>query len=585
MGRTLKILAIVVGLLIVIVLIAPFLIPVNQFRPTIESKASTALGRKVQVGNLSLSLFSGSLGADNLSIADDPKFSSSPFLTAKSVNVGVEIMPLILSKTLNVKDIVIDSPQVTLIRNAAGQWNYSSIGSSGAKPQEQAPAKPGNTPAPSSAPPSTSSSGDVSVQKLELKNGRIVVGSTNSQKRSTYDNVSVVASEVSLTSKFPVKISASLPGGGNFKLDGTAGPVNQANSELTPLDAKLNVSSLNIASTGFVDPSAGLGGILDLDATLSSQNGEAATKGSAKLSKALLVAGGSPAGVPVTVDFGTKYNLSKNAGVLEPSTLKIGGAVAHLSGTYEIPADGAVLKMKVQSQDMPAKDLQEFLPALGISVPKGASLQSGTLNTDLNLAGPTNKLVTTGTVGLFGAKLAGFDLGSKLSAISALTGVKTGGDLTIEKLTSNVRVAPDGVNADNFNAVVPTLGNLVGGGTIDSKNQLDFKMVATLTNPVGAVASPVSSAAGGLLGQVMGGAAGGSGCKGGATVPFQIKGTTSDPKFVPDVGGLAAGLLKSQLGCAGGLAGAAAGKTPIKTPEDAAGALGQLGGLFKKKKP
>jgi AsmA protein len=585
MGRTLKILAIVVGLLIVIVLIAPFLIPVNQFRPTIESKASTALGRKVQVGNLSLSLFSGSLGADNLSIADDPKFSSSPFLTAKSVNVGVEIMPLILSKTLNVKDIVIDSPQVTLIRNAAGEWNYSSIGSSGAKPQEQAPAKPGNTPAPSSAPPSTSSSGDVSVQKLELKNGRIVVGSTNSQKRSTYDNVSVVASEVSLTSKFPVKISASLPGGGNFKLDGTAGPVNQANSELTPLDAKLNVSSLNIASTGFVDPSAGLGGILDLDATLSSQNGEAATKGSAKLSKALLVAGGSPAGVPVTVDFGTKYNLSKNAGVLEPSTLKIGGAVAHLSGTYEIPADGAVLKMKVQSQDMPAKDLQEFLPALGISVPKGASLQSGTLNTDLNLAGPTNKLVTTGTVGLFGAKLAGFDLGSKLSAISALTGVKTGGDLTIEKLTSNVRVAPDGVNADNFNAVVPTLGNLVGGGTIDSKNQLDFKMVATLTNPVGAVASPVSSAAGGLLGQVMGGAAGGSGCKGGATVPFQIKGTTSDPKFVPDVGGLAAGLLKSQLGCAGGLAGAAAGKTPIKTPEDAAGALGQLGGLFKKKKP
>ena len=585
MGRTLKILAIVVGVLIVVVLIAPFLIPVNQFRPTIESKASAALGRKVQVGNLSLSLFRGSLGADNLSIADDPKFSSSTFLTAKSVNVGVEIMPLILSKTLNVKDIVIDSPQVTLIRNAAGEWNYSSVGSSGAKPQEQAPAKPGNTPAPSSAQPSTSSSGDFSVQKLELKNGRIVVGSTNSQKRSTYDNVSVVASEVSLTSKFPVKVSASLPGGGNFKLDGTAGPVNQANTELTPLDAKLNVSSLNIASTGFVDPSAGLGGILDLDATLSSQNGEAATKGSAKLSKALLVAGGSPAGVPVTVDFGTKYNLSKNAGILEPSTLKIGGAVAHLSGTYEIPAEGAVLRMKVQSQDMPAKDLQEFLPALGISVPKGASLQSGTLNTDLNLAGPTNKLVTTGTVGLFGAKLAGFDLGSKLSAISALTGVKTGGDLAIEKLTSNVRVAPDGVNADNFNAVVPSLGNLVGGGTIDSRNQLDFKMVATLTNPVGTVASPVSSAAGGLLGPVMGGAAGGSGCKGGATVPFQIKGTTSDPKFVPDVGGLAAGMLKSQLGCAGGLAGAAAGKTPIKTPQDAAGALGQLGGLFKKKKP
>ncbi len=592
MGRTLKILAIIIGVLIVIVLVVPFLIPVNQFRSTIEGKASTALGRQVQVGNLSLSLLKGGLGADNLSIADDPKFSSSPFLTAKSVSVGVEIMPLILSKTLNVKDIVIDSPQVTLIRDAAGEWNYSSIGSSGAKPQEQAPTKPANTPAPSSAPASNSSSNDFSVAKLELKNGRIVVGSTNSQKRSTYDNVSVVASNVSLTSKFPVKISASLPGGGNFKLDGTAGPVNQAKTELTPLDAKINVNSLNIASTGFVDPSAGLGGILDLNATVSSQNGEAATKGSAKLSKALLVAGGSPANVPVTVDFSTKYNLAKNAGILEPSTLKIGSAVAHLSGTYEIPGEGAILKMKVQSQDMPAKDLQEFLPALGINVPKGASLQGGTLNADLNLAGPTNKLVTTGTVGLFGAKLAGFDLGSKLSAVSALTGVKTGGDLNIEKLTTNVRVAPDGLQADNFNAVVPSLGTMVGGGTIDSKNQLDFKMAATLTNPIGAAGSPVSTAAGaagGLLGKVMGGGAAGgaSGCKSGTTVPFQIKGTTSDPKFVPDVGGLAAGMLKSQLGCAGGLAGAAGKATgaPINTPEGAAGALGQLGGLFKKKKP
>ena len=585
MSRTLKIVAIVVVVLVVLLAVAPFLIPVNQFRPTIEEKASAALGRKVEVGNLSLSLFSGSLGADNLSIADDPKYSKSAFLTAKSVNVGVEIMPLIFSKTLNVNEIVIDSPQVSLIRDAGGEWNYSSFGASAGK--SQAAAAPAA--APSSAPPAsctssaTSAPGEFSVKKLELKNGRITVGSTASQKRSTYDNVSVVASDVSLTSQFPITVKADLPGGGNFKLDGTAGPVNQSNAQLTPLNAKLTVDNLNLATTGFVDPSAGLGGNLDLNATLQSQSGVAATKGSAKLSKALLVAGGSPAGVPVVVDFATKYNLTKNSGVLEPSTLKIGSAVAHLAGTYEIPTDGAVLKIKVDSKDMPAKDLQAFLPALGINLPKGASLEAGTLNTDLDLTGPVSKLVTAGNVGLFNGKLAGFDLGSKLSSISALTGAKTGGDLVIEKLTSNVRVAPEGIKADNFNAVLPTLGTMVGGGTIDSKNEMDFKMAATLTNPIGAVASPVSSA-GGLLGKVMGGAGGANGCKGGTTVPFMIKGTTSDPKFVPDVGGLAAGMLKSQLGCAGGLAGAT-GKAVPGVPKDAEGALGQLGGLFKKKKP
>src|SRR6202045_1193881 len=130
MSRSLKIVAIVVGVLIVLVLVVPFLIPVNQFRPTIEQKASAALGRKVEVGNLSLSLFSGALGADNLSIADDPKFSSAPFLTAKSVKVGVDLLPLILHKELNVSSIVIDSPAVTLLRSPAGEWNYSSFGAS-----------------------------------------------------------------------------------------------------------------------------------------------------------------------------------------------------------------------------------------------------------------------------------------------------------------------------------------------------------------------------------------------------------------------------------------------------------------------
>src|SRR6267143_3961981 len=128
MNKTLKIVLAVVGVLVVVVLVVPFLIPVNQFRPTIEEKASAALGRKVQLGNISLSLISGSLSAENLSIGDDPKFSSSPFLTARSLKVGVEMIPLIFSKTLNVTGVTIDSPQVTLLHNAAGLWNYSSLG-------------------------------------------------------------------------------------------------------------------------------------------------------------------------------------------------------------------------------------------------------------------------------------------------------------------------------------------------------------------------------------------------------------------------------------------------------------------------
>ena len=568
MNRTLRIILIVVGVLVILVLVAPFLIPVNEFRPTIEQKASAALGRKVQLGNLSLSLLSGSLAAENLSIGDDPKFSASPFLTAQSLKVGVEIMPLIFSKTLNVTGVSIDSPQVTLLRNAAGQWNYSSLGGAAAKAQaKQAPAKAPTVPA------------EVSVAKLALTNGTIIVGSTTSQKRSTYDHVNVTATNVSMVSKFPVTVTANLPGGGKLKLDGNAGPIDQTDTSLTPLNAKLNVDSLNLASTGFLDPAAGLGGILDLDGTVTSQGGEAESKGNAKLSKALFVAGGSPAGVPVTVDFHTKYNLRKNAGVLNPSTLKIGSAAARLNGTYDSAGEATVVKAKINAENMPARDLQAFLPALGINLPKGASLAAGTLNANLDIAGPTNRLITTGTVGLFSAKLAGFDLGSRMSTISALTGLKTGQDLDIEKVTTNLRMAPNGLQAENFNAIVPALGSLVGAGAIDSRNNLDFKMAATLANSASFSSSSGAPASGigGILGAIGGGK---GGCKG-ATIPFLIHGTTADPKFVPDVGGIAASLLQSQIGCAGSTA---SGAAPQQQPNPN-NPIDALSGLFKKKKP
>jgi len=574
MSRTLRYVLIGIGVLIVLLIVVPFFIPVNQFKPTIEEKASAALGRKVQLGNLSLSLWRGALTAQDLSIGDDPKFSPTPFLTAKSISVGVEIMPLVFSKQLNVTDITIDEPQVMLLKNANGAWNYSTIGASTSAPAEAKPAAVTTTPASSSSTP------DISVKKLELKDGKIVVGATTSQQRTTYDHVNVKASDFSMNSKFPISVSADLPGGGSLKLDGNVGPLDKTDSTLTPLDAKLHVTSLNLATTGILDPSLGLGGMADVDTTVSSADGFAQTNGTVKLSKALFVQGGSPAGVPLDVDYSTKYDLRKNSGVVNPSTIKIGSAAAHLHGTYASQAETTTVDLKVSGDGMPAKDLEAFLPAIGVNLPKGASLTAGTLSTNLNIKGPTNKLVTDGTIGLYSAKLSGFDLGSKMSAVSALTGLKTGKDLDVEKLTTSVHMAPNGLRAENFIAVVPSVGNLTGAGTLDAKNNLDFKMAATLTGgAIGAMGS-----AGGGVGSLVGALGGseGSGCKGGTTIPFQIQGTASDPKFVPDVGGVAANMLKSQLGCAGGSL-ANVGKAGSQNPADA---INSLSGMFgKKKKP
>jgi AsmA protein len=575
MSRTLKWIGIAILALIVILLVLPFFIPVNKFRPTIEAKASEALGRKVQLGDLSLSILGGSLAIDNLSISDDPKFNSGPFITAKSVKVGVELIPLIFSQQVNITEITIENPQMMMLKDPSGKWNFSSIGgNSGSAEKKTAPASGSSSKVAES----------VSVKKLSLEDGQITLGNTNSKKRTVYNKVNLTASDVSMSSNFPIAFSMEGPNGGTMKIDGKVGPVDPKDAAFTPQDVKLTMSNLNLGASGFLDPSVGLGGLVDVDANLISRNGEMTTKGQAKISKAVLVAGGSPAGVPAIIDFDTRYDLAKGEGVLNPSTLNIGNAKAHLSGTYKSEGDAFAVDMKISGQGMPATDLQSFLPALAINVPQGSKLTAGTLSTNLHATGPTDKLVTDGNIGLFNGKLSGFNLGQKMSSVGSLAGIKTGQDLVIEKMTSDVHMATTGIKADNFDLVVPSLGTAVGGGTLDAKNNMNFNMVATVSNAV--VSTAASSVAGGAVGQVLGGGA--ANCKGGAIkVPFQIHGTTANPQFAPDVGGAAASLLKSQLSCAGGASNLANGRAGAAGGGNTSDAVNQLTGLLggKKKKP
>jgi len=526
-SRTLRISLTIGGVVVVLLAVTPFVIPANQFRPAIEQKASAALGRKVGLGRLSLSLSSGSLSAESLAVGDDPTFSTWPFLTASGVTVRVELVPLIVFRSLNVTGITIEHPEVTLIRNSAGHWNFSSLGSF------------------------AGASSAFSFKKLELNDGRILVGSKT--QRRTYDRANITVWDVSLASASPVIATAALPGGGTFRLAGTIGPLNRSDASLTPLDATVAVGRLNLASTGLLDPSAGLAGLLDLRATIASKHGEAEVAGSATLSKVLLVAGGTPASQPVVVEFNTKYDLNKHSGSLNPSTLKLAGAAAHLQGTYDVGEAHTVVNIKTAAAPMPAGDLESFLPAVGIHLPKGARLAAGMFVANLNTVGATNRLVTTGNVGLFNVRLSGFDLGANMRAISAFTGLNTGKDLDIEEMTTNLRMAPDGLRFDHLNGVVRSLGHVTGAGTIDARNNLDFGMVVTLTSaPGGGVGGAVGTA--GALNEVLGMLTG-DGAKSqiaksqitGQRIPFLVRGTTSDPRFIPDVSGLVIQMLKGSL--------------------------------------
>jgi AsmA protein len=542
MNRFVKIIVIVIAVLIVIVIALPFVINVNNYRPQIESELTTALGRKVTVGNLSLSILSGSVAADNIAIADDPAFGSAPFIQAKGVKVGVEVIPLISSKTLHITDLTLSGPQVLLSRTAAGRWNFSTLGANTQK---------------SATSSDQSFEQNLSVAKLDIKGGQVSISDNAHPKPHIYRNVNVSVKNFSFSSQSPFTLDAELPGGGTLKLDGTAGPVNRSDAAVTPVQAKLAIKKLDLAASGFIDPESGIAGVADFDGTVNSDGKQAISNGTASIEKLKLSPKGSPAPRAVAVRYATTYELQKQTGQLTQGDVSVAKAAAKLGGTYDLHGESPVLNLKLNADNMPVDDLETLLPALGVTLPSGSSLEGGTLSSDLTISGPISKLVIAGPVKVVNTKLKGFDMGSKLSAISAFTGAKSGQDTSIQNFSSNVHVAPSGIQTENINLVVPAIGTMTGSGTISPQNTLDYKMTASLS---GGAVSGLSQMAG------MGG-------KGG-TVPFFIQGTASDPKFVPDVKGMIGSQLTNRLG------------SQVPGGQNTQGITNALGGIFgKKKKP
>jgi AsmA protein len=407
----------------------------------------------------------------------------------------------------------------------------------------------------SSSSASSSSSTDLSVRSFSLKNGTMVVGNTGANAKShTYDQVNVKASDLSYTTQFPFELTARTPGNGSLKLTGKAGPLNPQDSAATPLNASVEVKNLDMKSTGFIDPSAGIAGLLDFSGTLNSDGHTATSNGKIIATHLQLVPAGSPAGQPVDVDYEATYELKPQTGQLRRGNVHIGKATADLTGNFNNSGPVASVQMKLNGQNMPASDLESVLPALGLTLPSGASLKQGTLNANLAINGPVDKLVTTGPVNLSNAKLTGFDLGSKMGSLGSLAGISKVGDTDIQTFSTDVRVAPEGIRSDNVNLVVPSIGAMTGSGTISADHKLDFKMIAHLGRQ-NSSAQPLAKAA-----------AGGG-------IPFKVEGTTSNPQIVPDVGGIVGSY-------ANGLKN---GAIPSSS-KDVGQAVDKLGGLLGRKK-
>jgi AsmA protein len=531
MRRILKWIGIFAAVLAVGLVSLPFLIDVNRFKPMLESELSAALGREVKLGALKLSLFSGEVSAGDLSVAEDRAFGKPAFVHAKSLGVGAKIWPFLMSRKLIVTYLTIDQPEISLVQTPSGDWNFSSLGG---KTQRSSPAATAPGTAPGTAPL------DLSVKLVKITNGRLKLSRTAGHwKPLVLEQVTIELREFSAATAFPFTLAAKVAGGGAIQLNGKAGPLNPADSAMTPVNASLKVAQIDLAGSGVSEFAPDVAGLVSFDGAGSSDGRVMSFDGKLKAEKLKLAKQGTPATRPVEFDFAVRHDLRKHSGTLRQGDIHIGGALARLTGTYAEQGDSVMLNLTLAGPDMPAPELETLLPALGVALPSGARLEGGTVSVMLKMEGPADKLVTSGSLALNNTKLTGFDLSKKMAAIEKLAGMKSGPDTEIQTLSANVRAAPDGASAQDIKLLAPAIGELTGAGTVSPANELDFKMSATVH-------------AAGLLAAV-----------GNTPIPFTVQGTCANPVFRPDLkaaakeqvkgvesglGKAAGGLLKGRLG-------------------------------------
>ncbi len=442
--KPVAIVAIIIVVIVLVLIITPFFINADQFRPEIEAELSQKLGRKVQLGHISLSLFSGSLSADQISISDDPAYSAEPFLTAKSLSIGIDVMPLIFSRDLRVHSLDFKNPHVEIWRTASGEWNFATLGAPTKSAQRNQRSdiltvslKLGQN----NPPGATAGLNSFSVDQMKISDGTVALGRAGQLTGPACQSVTISTQDISQTAAFPFQFEAKTPGGGKISLNGTLGPIGNNDGD-------------------------------------------------------------------------------------------------------HIPFQG-----RVKAQNIPAQDIENLMAVLGYALPAGSHLQGGTIQADMALQGPLDRFAADGPVKLSAVTITGFSLASKLSAGLGQSGAEPGNDTLINVAEGTLRYGPQGVQAENLNVQIASVGGVTGSGTISTENTLDMRLVAKLTG-----SSTIAR-----LTQI-------SLFNKGGGIPFRVEGDVSNPQVSADIPGLS--------------------NTPLNQLKIPKGHLGSVfGGLLKKKEP
>ncbi len=251
MRRVILIAAAVVGVLVVVAgaIVGYAVINLNSIiaerRQTILDRVSSSLGREVHADDIKASVGWGVMAdLSGVRIGDDPDISKKPFVEASDVYAKLQVMPL-LSRRLEVTEVVLDKPVIRLIQTRDGRFNVSTIGMKKETPEEiqSRVAKEKKEHAKSG-----SSLGSLYVKDFTIKNGTLILQQQGAPEGASINAIDLSVKDFDFTSAFTVELAlAALSDQQNVNLNATVGPLMKdgvLDLNAIPLSAKLKAGPL-----------------------------------------------------------------------------------------------------------------------------------------------------------------------------------------------------------------------------------------------------------------------------------------------------------------------------------------------------
>jgi uncharacterized protein involved in outer membrane biogenesis len=248
-----KKIGIVLGILLILVflvaVLAPFMIDLNQYKGTILSKIKPYVPREVDFEHIELTVLSG-FGAElrGLRIADNPAFPTGDFLQLEGLQVRVMLLPL-LKRQIEVKRIILKRPVIRLARNADGESSFSDLI---VESEEETPE--GQTPAEEATAGGLGLLAGFLVSEFSIQQGRIVYQDEllrPGQSPLVIDALDVDVRDLALDRPVSIRVAADLLNGSgqNFEFAGTVGPVGEeVRPETVPFDVRASLRQLPLGT-------------------------------------------------------------------------------------------------------------------------------------------------------------------------------------------------------------------------------------------------------------------------------------------------------------------------------------------------